>query len=90
MKLQFGAWARSAGDEARRGRPTHFLRGATLHPPLTVAWADGLPVDKRVAPIDRDDGAQGAGQARLRRAGPGQSSRSDQLRGISIASDRAS
>ena len=23
-------------DQARRGRPTHFLRGATLHPPLTV------------------------------------------------------
>ena len=24
-------------DQARRGRPTHFLRGATLHPPLTVS-----------------------------------------------------
>ena len=23
-------------DQARRGRATHFLRGATLHPPLTV------------------------------------------------------
>ena len=23
-------------DQARRGRPTHFLRGATLDPPLTV------------------------------------------------------
>ena len=26
-------------DQARRGRPTHFLRGATLDPPLTVAAA---------------------------------------------------
>ena len=25
-------------DQAQRGRPTHFLRGATLHPPLTVRW----------------------------------------------------
>ena len=25
-------------DQARRGRPTQFLRGATLDPPLTVAW----------------------------------------------------
>ena len=25
-------------DQARRGRPAHFLRGATLHPPLTVYY----------------------------------------------------
>ena len=30
-------------DQVRRGRPTHFLRGATLHSPLTVTFIAPLP-----------------------------------------------
>ena len=35
-------------DQARRGRPTHFLRGATLHPPLTVVTFYFFIVDRFV------------------------------------------
>ena len=39
-------------DQERRGRPTHFLRGATLSPPLTVVmWSNTTVKPLRINPL---------------------------------------
>ena len=52
-------------DQARRGRPTLFLRGATLHPPLTGGERD------RDRGRERDGGWVGGGEREREREGGG-------------------